>query len=85
MKGVHKDLNMQICPHCHTGKLELQKVVFVQQHGPGTIIVDHIPALICDACGDKSYDTRALETLQRLLWSPVAAKARPQAPPVSNT
>ncbi len=76
---------MQICPHCHTGKLELQNVVFVQQHGPGTTIVDRIPALVCDACGDKSYDTRALETLQRLLWSPATAKTTHQAPHLGNT
>jgi len=75
---------MQICPHCHTGKLEMQKVVFVQQHSPGTIIVDHIPALVCDTCGDKSYDTRALETLQRLLWSPAAARLSPQVSRASN-
>jgi len=76
---------MQICPHCHTGKLELHKVVFVQRHSPKSVVVDHIPALVCDACGEKSYDPHALENLQRLLWSPSAARIAPRAPRISNT
>lgn len=60
---------MQICPFCHTGRVELRKIVYVQYHSPNAIIVDRIPALVCDTCGEKSYDPDAMENLQRLLWS----------------
>jgi YgiT-type zinc finger domain-containing protein len=58
-----------LCNYCHTGKLELRKLPYIQWHEKNLIIVDRIPALICDTCGDKSYDPNALENLQRLLWS----------------
>ena len=60
---------MQFCPHCHTGKIEWRKVVYVQWQSPDTVIVDHIPAKVCDNCGEKTYDLAALENLQQLLWA----------------
>jgi YgiT-type zinc finger domain-containing protein len=59
---------MQMCPYCHTGKMKQRKVVFVQWHDPNSIVVDWIPAMVCDTCGEKSYDSFALENLHRLLW-----------------
>ena len=60
---------MQICPYCHTGKMHERKIVFVQIHHEGAIVVDRLPAIVCDTCGQKSYDPYALENLQRLLWA----------------
>ena len=60
---------MEICPHCRVGKLESTKAVFLHQKDPQTVLVDRIPALICDACGKRTYDPRALEALHSLLWS----------------
>ncbi len=61
---------MQLCPHCHTGKLEMKKVVFVQwDAATHNTIVDRIPALVCDNCGEKAYAPQALDTLQQLLWT----------------
>jgi len=60
---------MQICPECHIGKITLRKVPYIQWYDAGSIIVDRIPALICENCGEKSYDIQALENLHRLLWS----------------
>jgi len=65
---------VQLCPHCHTGKIELRKVVFVQWQSPQTVVVDHIPAMVCDNCGEKSYDPRALDNLHQLLWTPFDSK-----------
>ncbi len=67
---------MQLCPHCHTGKIEWRKVVYVQWKGPRTVIVDRIPAKVCDNCGEKTYDLHALENLQKLLWAVTAPPAR---------
>lgn len=60
---------MQLCPTCHIGQMLLKKVPYVQWYDGKHIVVDRIPALVCDRCGELSYDTRALENLHRLLWS----------------
>ncbi len=63
---------MQICPNCHVGKMLLRKVPYVQWYEDDQIIVDRIPALVCDNCDEKSYDIQALENLQQLLWSNIS-------------
>lgn len=60
---------MEFCPSCHTGKIERRKVVFVQWQQPNSVVVDHIPAMVCDTCGEKSFDSHALSNLHHLLWS----------------
>lgn len=61
---------MQLCPHCHTGKLTMKKVVFVQWDAETrNTIVDRIPALVCDNCSEKAYAPQALDNLQQLLWT----------------
>ncbi|RME48937.1 MAG: YgiT-type zinc finger protein [Caldilineae bacterium] len=59
----------QLCPRCQTGKLTWRKIVFVQWYSPEAIVVDRLPAQVCDTCGERAYDSRALDTLQHLLWA----------------
>lgn len=70
---------MKLCPRCHTGKLELKKVVYVQWQDPNLVIVDRIPAMVCDNCGEKTYDLQALENLQQLLWTNLAPSQKPHS------
>lgn len=35
------------------------------------MVVDRMPAIICDVCGERAYDEQAVEHLQRLLWASV--------------
>jgi YgiT-type zinc finger domain-containing protein len=60
---------MNICPYCHTGRLQHRDMVYVQWHGDALLVVDRMPAIICDVCGEKAYDDQAVEHLQRLLWA----------------
>lgn len=66
---------MQLCPHCHTGRVQLYRVPYVQWHQHNMLIVDRIPALVCDVCGEKAYDPYALETLHHLIWSETKDKS----------
>lgn len=75
---------MEICPYCHTGRIEPRKAVYVQYHTPDLIVVDRIPALVCDNCGEKSYDPDALKNLQQLLWSTSQETWRPQSPLINH-
>jgi YgiT-type zinc finger domain-containing protein len=60
---------MNICPYCHTGRLQRRDMVYIQWHGDDLLVVDQMPAIICDVCGEKAYDEQAVEHLQRLLWA----------------
>lgn len=59
---------MKYCPHCHIGKVEQKPILYIQAYGENLIVVGRVPALICDACSEKTYDAQAMESLQRLLW-----------------
>ncbi|GAB4547919.1 MAG: hypothetical protein Kow0063_42750 [Anaerolineae bacterium] len=65
---------MNICPYCHTGRLQHRDMVYVQWHGDDLLVVDRMPAIICDVCGEKAYDEQAVEHLQRLLWANTAGQ-----------
>ena len=66
---------MKFCPFCHIGKVKSKKVVYIQWNGPNSIVVDRVPALTCDTCGEKTYDPEAMESLQRLLLTTEASKS----------
>jgi hypothetical protein len=42
-------------------------MAYVQWHGDALLIVDRMPAIVCDVCGERAYDDQAVEHLQRLL------------------
>lgn len=75
---------MKLCPRCHTGKLEMKKVIYVQWQDPNLVIVDRIPAMVCDNCGEKTYDLQALENLQQLLWTTLTPPPRSPMRPSSQ-
>lgn len=60
---------MNICSYCHTGRLQRRDMVYIQWHGDALLVVDRMPAISCDVCGEKAYDDQAVEHLQRLLWA----------------
>ncbi len=44
-------------------------MAYIQRHGEATLVVDRMPAIVCDVCGERAYDEKAVEHLQRLLWA----------------
>jgi YgiT-type zinc finger domain-containing protein len=67
---------MNICPYCHTGRLQNRDMVYLQWHGDALLVVDRMPAIICDVCGEQAYDEQAVEHLQRLLWNSTPGQPR---------
>ena len=60
---------MSICPVCHTGRLQKRLMVFLEWHDRNLLIVNRMPAMVCDICHERVYDYEAIEILQKLLWS----------------
>lgn len=67
---------MNICPSCHLGRLRKQIMVYVQWYGDNLLVANRMPAMVCDVCGERTYDDQAVESLQQLLWSYPPAPAR---------
>jgi YgiT-type zinc finger domain-containing protein len=44
-------------------------MVYIEWHGENLLVANHMPAEVCDVCGERVYDDEAIENLQRLLWS----------------
>lgn len=56
-----------ICPVCHVGRLQPRATSYVRWLGDRLLVVHRVPAVVCDVCGERAYDDRAIQHLQRLL------------------
>lgn len=65
------------CPECHVGRLKRRYVAYLTWIGRGYVTVPDFPAWVCDVCGFREYDTRAMHRLN-LLLDPAIQEARAQ-------
>ncbi len=56
---------------CHlkgcTGTYERREVLHCFELEEGPVCIDHIPALVCNVCGDRQFDGETVERLQQLI------------------
>jgi YgiT-type zinc finger domain-containing protein len=58
------------CP----GEYEQREIVHVERHGNDIMVIEHVPAEVCNVCGDVLFTpetVRQLERLQRTTAKPV--------------
>jgi YgiT-type zinc finger domain-containing protein len=69
------------CSECQAGMMQVRYITYFTWLGDELISVPNFPAWICDFCGRREYDERAISWLSMLL-SPNAGKptARAKAP-----
>jgi YgiT-type zinc finger domain-containing protein len=36
--------------------------------GDRVVIVEHVPALVCDRCGEETFEPEVVERLQKTIW-----------------
>lgn len=63
------------CLECKTGVMRLSYITYFTWLENELITVPNFPAWICDVCGRREYDTRAISWLNTLL-NPAAGKKR---------
>lgn len=61
---------MEECGVCK-GKLKKQLLTYSQYLDGQFIIVENVPAWVCEQCGERFYDPEIVEKLQNLVWSQV--------------
>jgi len=67
------------CRECQAGQMRRRFVTYFTWLGEELITVPDFPAWVCDVCGRREYDPRALNHLSMLL-SPNAGKSSAQPP-----
>lgn len=55
------------CPRCHGGKRRLQHITYLTWFRDQMITVPNFPAWVCDLCGSRDFDTRAISWLNTIL------------------
>ncbi len=68
--------NYTVCPECKTGVMHLEYITYFTWLEQELITVPNFPAWVCDMCGLREYDTRAVNWLNTLL-NPATGKKRP--------
>ncbi len=61
------------CPECQIGRVQKKSVTYFTWLMDELITVPDFPAWVCDICGRRLYDTRAVTQLSTLL-NPIAGK-----------
>jgi YgiT-type zinc finger domain-containing protein len=57
----------RICPECHTGVFRLEYLTYFTWLNDELITVPNFPSWVCDVCGKREYDSRAVSWLNMLL------------------
>jgi YgiT-type zinc finger domain-containing protein len=66
--GLSKPLiSNRLCPECQTGLLQLQYITYFTWLNEELVTVSNFPAWVCDVCGRRKYDSRAITWLNTLL------------------
>lgn len=69
----------QECSVCH-GKLKRTVTVYTQQYQGQFIIIENVPAWVCEPCGETYYEPQIVEAIQALIWSGAAPVRTVQTP-----
>ena len=69
------------CPVCHLGTLELLSVNYPVRKDGRWVLVENVPAMVCDVCGERAYSAEVTTRLLAVLsptsvpiefrWTPV--------------
>jgi len=63
------------CPECRSGVMRLRYITYFTWLHQELVTVPNFPAWVCDMCGRRDYDSRAVSWLNTLL-NPMAGKRR---------
>ena len=59
------------CAVC-SGQLHHTVTTYTQEYKGQIIVVENVPAWVCDQCGETYFDPDVVEQVQSLIWSGAA-------------
>jgi YgiT-type zinc finger domain-containing protein len=77
-------LTTRPCLNCQGGRKNLCSVTYMTWVGNDLITVPNFPAWICDICGERTYDTRAMAQLTMLLNAETGTPVQPGLQCIEN-
>lgn len=72
---------LSLCPECQTGVLRLEFLTYFTWLSDELVSVPNFPAWVCDVCGRREYDSRAIARLNTLLNHEVGRRPLPRRRP----
>ncbi len=66
----------RICLECHTGVFHLEYLTYFTWLNDELVTVPNFPSWVCDVCGKREYDIRAVSWLNMLLSPTTGQKHR---------
>lgn len=69
------------CPECHAGVFRLEYLTYFTWLNDELITVPNFPSWVCDVCGRREYDARAISWLNTLLSPNAGKRPRPKRRP----
>jgi len=73
-----------ICTECQAGILHLEYITYFTWLNEELVTVPNFPAWVCDICGRREYDGRAIAWLNTLLNPDAGRRASGRRRPGSN-
>jgi YgiT-type zinc finger domain-containing protein len=73
--------SVQPCNNCQAGQMHLRYIVYFTWLADELITVPNFPAWVCDLCGTREYDPRAVNQLNLLLNPNAGKPTRRRTPP----
>lgn len=72
-----------LCSECQTGVLQLKYLTYFTWLNDELITVQNFPSWVCDVCGRRQYDSRAIVWLNTLLSPETGRRGTPRSRPSS--
>ena len=72
-----------LCSECQTGVQQLKYLTYFTWLNDELITVQNFPAWVCDVCGRRQYDSRAIVWLNALLNPETGRSSSPRSRPSS--
>ena len=77
---------MNVCPHCHIGRIQHREVNYVCWLDGHIMVVPRTPAYVCDVCDNLEYDSDFMLGVRYLIHQhEVTHKRPPRAQPKKVT
>ena len=73
-----------LCSECQTGVLHLKSITYFTWLNDELVTVPNFPAWVCDMCGRREYDSRAISWLNTIL-NPAAGRKLPSRRKTTST
>lgn len=65
---------MNKCYFCKTGELKKKKVDIVRYWGKELIVLNEVPALVCQQCGEKYFEAKVSKKIDERIQSALKRK-----------